>query len=139
MASNARRRPLVTDGAPRIDQLRGTINPLNNRNIPGLQINAVRAEIINSDECSAEGITAHGNAPVLGLCRELIKAGFDPGRPLHAYRGATLCLIVRSIRQGARLTVKDRPFGPVFERWVPFSYPPVSPRIAQTALAEATP
>src|SRR5450759_3287005 len=88
----------------------------------------IRAEIINSSRCSAEGYTACGNAPVLGLCRELVKAGFDPSRPLHAYRGATLCLIVRSIRQGARLTVKDRPFGPVFERWVPFSYPPVSPR-----------
>jgi hypothetical protein len=117
--------------ASEVDRLASTINSLNNRNSPGLQINVVRAEIINSSECSAEGHTARGNAPVLGLCRELIKAGFDPGRPLHAYRGATLCLIIRSIGQGARVTVKERPFGPTFERWVPFSYPPVSPALRQ--------
>jgi hypothetical protein len=137
MSSNGKRRPLVTDGAEKIDQLGGSINSLNNRNIPGLQINAVRAEIINSDECSAEGLLARGNAPVLGLCRELIKAGFDPGRPLHAYRGATLCLIVRSIGQGARLTVAERPNGPTFEAWKPFSTPAVAPPMRQNLTAGA--
>ena len=135
MTLNARRRPLVTGGAPRIDQLGGTISHLNNQNIPGLQI--VRAEIIKSAQCSAEGYTARGSAPILKLCRLLIKAGFDPGRPLHAYRQNILCITVRSIGAGARLTAKKRPFGPVFERWMQFSTPPVSPATRLNGLAVA--
>jgi hypothetical protein len=55
---------------------RATINRLNNRNNAGLQISAVRAEIINSGECSTEGHSVRGPAPILALCRELIKSGF---------------------------------------------------------------
>jgi hypothetical protein len=33
---------------------------------------------------------------VLALCRKLIEAGCDPGRGLHAFRGAMLALRVRS-------------------------------------------
>jgi|SRR6476469_3315166 hypothetical protein len=97
----------------------------------------IRAEIINSGQCSAEGITARGSAPILKLCRKLIQAGVDPNRPLHVYRGDVLAIVVRTIGDGARLTVKERPFGPVFERWMPFSTPPVSLPIRQ--MAEATP
>jgi hypothetical protein len=87
----------------------------------------IRAELHGSDTCTAEGFTARGHAPVLALCRLLVDAGIDPGRPLHAYRSTTLSLAIRSIGEGAKLTVKDRPFGPVFEKWVPFSTPPVGP------------
>jgi hypothetical protein len=45
-------------------------------------------------QCSALGITATGNAPVLTLCRRLIEAGHNPILPLEAYRGTTLCLRV---------------------------------------------
>ena len=38
----------------------------------------IRAVLIGSDRCEAEGIIAHGYAPVLDLCRALIKAGHDP-------------------------------------------------------------
>jgi hypothetical protein len=95
----------------------------------------IRAELHGSDTCTAEGITARGHAPVLALCRLLVDAGVNPRRPLHAYRGDTLCLKVRSIGEGARLTVKDRHSGPTFERWVPFSTPPVGPpmRFPETA------
>jgi hypothetical protein len=78
--------------------------------IPRTQ-DAIRAELIGSDTCTAEGSAARGYAPVLALCRTLIEVGFDPWRRLHAYRGDTLCLIVRSIGEGARLTVEDRPGG----------------------------
>jgi len=46
--------------ASEVDRLASTINRLNNRNNAGLQISAVRAEIINSGECSAEGHSARG-------------------------------------------------------------------------------
>jgi hypothetical protein len=108
-----------------VDRLGGSINSFNNRKNAGLQINAVRAEIINSGECSAEGHTARGNAPVLGLCRELIKAGVDPGRPLHAYRGDVLALRVLSIGAGAALSVDE--FHGTFAPWRPFNRSAVSP------------
>jgi hypothetical protein len=67
----------------------------------------VRATLIGDDRCVAEGVTAQGTAPVLDLCRKLIKAGYDPRTPLEAWRGVTLCLRVRSIGEGAKLTVRS--------------------------------
>ena len=67
----------------------------------------IKAEIIGSDRCEAEGFSVRANAPVLALCRKLIEAGFDPARPLEAYRGSTMCLRVRSIGEGAKLSVEE--------------------------------
>src|SRR5262245_39791864 len=72
---------------------------------PAPATRALRAVIIGSNQAEANGVTAHGHAPVLALCRALIEAGHDPNTPLEAYRGTTLCLKVRSIGEGARLTV----------------------------------
>jgi hypothetical protein len=58
-----------------------------------------------------------------------LEAGHDPATPLEAYRGSTLCLRVRSIGEGAALTVKDGRDGkPRFATFHPFpdgdeSYP----------------
>lgn len=78
----------------------------------------------------AEGCTVRAVSPVLALARLLITAGRDPAAPLEAWRGEIRCLKIRSIATAAGLTVKERPFGPVFESWAPFPAPPVSPRIA---------
>ena len=64
------------------------------------------AELISDNECRAVGLVAHGAAPVLQLCRLLIEAGYDPSTPLEAFRGMTLALRVKSLAEGARLTVK---------------------------------
>jgi hypothetical protein len=66
---------------------------------------AIRAELIGSTCCTCAGISAHGSAPVLKLCRKLLAAGADPHRPLGAYRGATLALIVGAIGEAARLEI----------------------------------
>jgi hypothetical protein len=66
---------------------------------------AIRAEITGSDTATAAGITVRAEAPVLELCRKLIEAGHDPQVRLEAYRGETLCLIVRSIGEGSRLEI----------------------------------
>jgi hypothetical protein len=50
------------------------------------------AELTGSDTCAALDIVAHGNAPVLDLCRKLVEAGHDPDLPLEAFRDKTLCL-----------------------------------------------
>lgn len=67
----------------------------------------IRAEITGFDRCEAENHAVRASAPVLALCRELVEAGFDPVRPLHAYRGDVLCLKVRSIGEGAKLECQD--------------------------------
>jgi len=66
---------------------------------------ALRADLIGSNTCSANGITAHGAAPVLILCRQLLAAGLDPDQALHVFRGATLALRVRSIGEAAGLEI----------------------------------
>jgi hypothetical protein len=65
------------------------------------------ATLIGSNRCEAEGLSARGYAPVLELCRKLVAAGFNTACPLEAWRGETLCLRVRSIGEGSRLTVAD--------------------------------
>jgi hypothetical protein len=52
---------------------------------------------------------ARGHAPVLGLCRALLAAGYDPRRPLHAYRGDTVALENRD-RQCRELFGGERHF-----------------------------
>lgn len=75
----------------------------------------IRADIVGSDRCSAEGYTVHGHAPILALCRRLIEKSLDPRRALEGYRGKTLCIKVRSLREGAALIVKTSGNGtPVF-------------------------
>jgi hypothetical protein len=80
----------------------------------------IRATLTGSNCCEALGITARGYAPVLDLCRALVKAGHEPRRPLHAYRGDVLALRVRSIGKGAKLTIKEDRAGPRFVAWEPF-------------------
>jgi hypothetical protein len=63
----------------------------------------IRAELSGSNTATAEGITVRAITPVLQLCRRLVEAGYDPVRPLHAYRGDILCLKVRSIGEAAGL------------------------------------
>jgi hypothetical protein len=68
----------------------------------------IRAELIGGNTCAALGITVSAGAPVLALCRKLVKDGYDPATPLEAYRGETLCLCIRSIGEGARLQVNSQ-------------------------------
>jgi hypothetical protein len=75
---------------------------------------AICAELIGSDTASAAGISVTAYTPLLELCRRLIAAGHDLATPLHAYRGLTLCLKVRSIGEAARLRIS--PAGVGFKR-----------------------
>ncbi|SRR6266700_2758746 len=75
----------------------------------------IRAELTGADTCEAEGVTVTAPAPVLALCRKLIEAGLDQDRRLDVYRAGVLALRVRSLGEGARLTVVDNRHGrPVF-------------------------
>jgi hypothetical protein len=72
---------------------------------------AIRADLRVDNEASALGIAATSSSPVLNLCRQLIEASHDPGRPLEAWRNDTLCLRVRSIGEAAGLEVNPRGTG----------------------------
>jgi len=97
---------------------------------PTLERPFIRAEIHGDDRCAAEGITVVASAPALGICRKLIEAGYDPATPLEAWRGDVLALRVRSIGDGAALTV-DEHNGTRLAKWKPFCRSAVSPRIAR--------
>jgi hypothetical protein len=84
----------------------------------GAACNSVVAHLSDSRTCAGGGITASGAAPTLALCRELLAAGLDPDTALEVYRAGTLALRVRSIGEGAELTVEDDHLGcPKFRRW----------------------
>jgi hypothetical protein len=87
------------------DRLGGAIALTNTLRQSKPQAAPIRATLIDSDCCEAEGHTARAYAPVLAMCRGLIAAGYDPARPLEAYRGDMLCLRVRSIGEGANLEI----------------------------------
>jgi hypothetical protein len=72
-----------------------------------LPTSPIIAELVDSRRCEALGIAARGHAPVLRLCALLINAGYDPAARLEVHRGATLALTIRSLGEGARLTVED--------------------------------
>jgi hypothetical protein len=78
--------------------------------------NPIRAQLAG-DICTALGLTAKSDSPILALCHKLVDAGHDPATPLAAYRGDTLALRVKSIGQGAQLRVTaDNAGSPVFKR-----------------------
>ena len=63
------------------------------------------ASVEGSDLCHAEGFTVRNNAPILAMCRRLVEAGYDPHRPLMAFRGSELAMQVSSIGYGAHYTI----------------------------------
>ena len=78
---------------------------------PKLARRVVRAELTGSETACAEGIRAHGNSPVLEMCRQLVAAGTDPALSLHAYRREVLCLRVRTIGEAANLEINSKGTG----------------------------
>jgi hypothetical protein len=96
-------------GASEIDQLGGRV--VSEHSLSRTCSQAIHAELIGSDSCHALGINVRGHAPVFTLCRALIEAGHDPAQPLEAWRGDVLALKVRSIGEGAELTVQDDRLG----------------------------
>jgi hypothetical protein len=92
-------------GVPELTQLGGT--GIRGNSPATEKTQAIFAELIGSNTCTAAGITVVDHAPVFALCRALLAAGEDSNRPLYVYRSEVLCLRVRSIGEGARLTVED--------------------------------
>ena len=97
---------VAAPGVSVTDQLRPQVTPETKRQQNLTQVPIV-ATLVGANRCSGEGITVRGHAPVLDLCHALIRAGHNPKRALHAFRSGVLALVVRSIGEGAKLTVAD--------------------------------
>jgi hypothetical protein len=119
-------------GASEIDELgRHVVSEATfHRNLAQVPIHAT---LIGANRCEAEGISACVVSPVLAMCRKLLEAGCDPSRTLLVYRDDTLCLTVRSIGEGAALTVAEGSWDtPRFRCWKPMPHREGSPRIARS-------
>jgi hypothetical protein len=116
-----------------VDRLGGAIGFVANTTPRSIQGN-----LTGSNQCRTEGYTARGTSPVLALCRKLVEAGFDPKRQLHAYRGDTLALHVRSIGEAAKLEINSKGTGFIKCR-VPVRIAPPVRLPAEAALAGAVP
>ena len=99
-----------------VDRTSSVAKPLSQQSQAAVPL---RAELIGNT-CAAAGITGCGSSPVLALCRALIAASHEPSHALHVYRGEVLALSVRSISEGAQLTVREDRAGPRFVAWEPF-------------------
>jgi len=78
------------------------------RNINSCNPPVISGELHCDRTAVAAGITAHGYAPALALCRKLLAAGHNPRTRLELYReNGTLALRIRTIGEGAQLTVED--------------------------------
>jgi len=76
-----------------------------------IKLEAIRADLKGSETALACGLVVRSGSPLIALCRQLVAAGHDPATPLEAYRGCTLCLIVRSIGEAANLEVSAKGIG----------------------------
>jgi hypothetical protein len=81
----------------------------------------IRCELTGTQTARAEvagtTITATGTVPIYELCRRLLAAGVDPGTQLECYRDGKLCLQVRAIGAGGKLSVTEVDHGPRLRRW----------------------
>lgn len=81
---------------------------------------AVRAELVGDDTCIVGDVRVTSYAPALKMCRTLVAAGHHPATRLEVYRGEVLALTIRTIGEGAQLTVQDDRHGtPRFARHRP--------------------
>jgi hypothetical protein len=119
MVEKVRPAGLVTAGRGKTKRPLALAAPLpNSQNQTSVQASPLRAAIIGSDECRAEGFSALAASPVLSLCRKLIAAGHDPDQPMQVWRNGTLCLRVRSIGLAAGLEVNTKGTGFIRHRAV---------------------
>ena len=68
---------------------------------------SIIAAVEGSDLCHAAGYTVKDRGPVLAMCRLMVQSGFDPQRPLLAFRGSELAMRIKTIAYGAHYAVAE--------------------------------
>ena len=62
---------------------------------------AVKAVLVGSRLCFAEGYSVTSEVPALAMCAYLVAAGYHPDRSLVVFRDGELAMRIRSIGFGA--------------------------------------
>lgn len=122
-------KPATANGAPasNVEQLGGPLDTLH-------ILAEIPAQLFGSD-CAVVGDIKARNA--LDLCRELIAAGAHPDAALLCYRGDQVALRIRTIGEGAKLTIREDGLRVV--AWRPFSHRDVSPPMRKNDAAALRP
>jgi hypothetical protein len=82
----------------------------------------LHAELIGDDTCTGGGTIVRGRAPALALCRQLLAAGCNPDAALTVFRNGIVSLRIRTLAEGASLTVEECSDGrPRFRPYRPHS------------------
>jgi hypothetical protein len=110
---------VLTDSEAReIVVLAGELDKESSRPLPYEHQAPITAELTGSETCTVGSRIIKSSTPVLAMCRELISAGLSPDEALEVRRSGQLALIVRSLRDGARLEVNAKGTGFVSRRAV---------------------
>jgi hypothetical protein len=76
---------------------------------------------VEMDDCR-RATRPQSDTPVFDYCRKLVSDGVDSSTKLEVYRGTVLALTIRTIGEGAKLTVKENGCGTsVFAEYRPFN------------------
>lgn len=70
----------------------------------------LKAELVGDTTVKMNNIEVYSlSSPVSKLCRTLINQGFKD-QPLELFRGPMLCLTVKSIKEQAKLSMREEPY-----------------------------
>jgi hypothetical protein len=68
----------------------------------------IKGRLIGDYTCHVGNLTTNADTPIFEMCRLLLLHGYTADRPLLVFRGSTLAVTVRTIREGARLAVNGK-------------------------------
>jgi hypothetical protein len=68
----------------------------------------IKARLIGGYTCHVDSLTTNAEQPIFEMCRLLLRHGYSAERPLLVFRGKTLAITVRTIREGAGLAVNGK-------------------------------
>jgi len=68
----------------------------------------IKGRLIGDHTCHVGNLPTNADTPIFEMCRLLLLHGYAPGRPLLVFRGNTLAVTVRTIREGAGLSVNGK-------------------------------
>jgi len=128
--------PATGDGGARQQEFQIQEPASNSQTTSEKQALVIGAEIDSSTNCRVGNHDTTGRTPIFGMCRELLAQGVSPDAAVEIYRAGILALTIRSLREGAGLTV-DEHNGTRFAKWKPFCHSAGSPRIAPVQRAAA--
>jgi hypothetical protein len=137
MAINAKGLVMATKPPAKLDPLGKRINSQGIYQANSISQAPVIGVIDNTNICRIGDQTTVSRTPILTACRELLAQGVNPDRALEIYRRGILAVRVRSIGEGARLTIREDRHGvELAPHRTAFAHDGIKPRAAIEAPAD---